>query len=85
MIDAADPLPPSPLTDWELTAIAARMVQRPDCNIYVAEQIGRLALEDDAEGVATWKAVARKVQEIDWAMAGRHGASAPNGFCVTLV
>jgi len=41
MLHPADPLPSSLLTDWELTAIAARMVQRPDCNIYVAEQIGR--------------------------------------------
>jgi len=64
MLNPADPLPPSPLTDWELTAIAARIVQRPDCEIYVAEQIGRLALADDAEGVTTWKAVAGKVQAI---------------------
>jgi len=53
MLDRTGPLPPSPLTDWDLTAIAVRTVQRPDCNVYVAEQIGRLALADDAEGVAT--------------------------------
>ncbi|AHE55929.1 hypothetical protein NX02_21485 [Sphingomonas sanxanigenens DSM 19645 = NX02] len=64
MLDPCDPLPPTPLTEWEILAVASRMVQRCDCDQFIAERMGLLALLDDADGVATWRAIAMKVRAI---------------------
>jgi len=66
MIDPAGPLPPSPLSERALMAIAVITMKLPgdEIEMYVATEIGRLALADDAEGVATWKAVGARIQAI---------------------
>ena len=64
MLDPRDPLPSTPLTDWEILAVATKMVQRCDCDQFIAERVGLLALIEDAPGVATWCAIAMKVRAI---------------------
>ena len=32
--------------------------------VHIAEQIGRLALAGDAEGVATWREIARRLDQL---------------------
>lgn len=54
------------LTDWELWACANEVLQQhgPDTPNHVAERIGACALAGDAEGLATWRAIARRVVEL---------------------
>ena len=54
------------LSDKELWACANQVVKMrgEDAPLFVAEQIGALALKGDAEGVATWKAIARRLAEL---------------------
>lgn len=35
-----------------------------DAPLHVAEQIGALALAQDEAGIATWKAIAKRVEEL---------------------
>lgn len=60
MIQPDDQLPPSPLPDWELQAVAVAVLRQhgDGAPLHVAERIGACAVVDDAEGVATWKEVA---------------------------
>jgi hypothetical protein len=54
------------LRDWELWACAAE-VQRQhgvEAPLFVAERIGALALAGDVEGMAAWKAVAARLQQL---------------------
>ena len=48
------------LSEWELWACANRVLQTygETAPLYVAEQIGALALAGDAEGIRTWQAIA---------------------------
>lgn len=66
MIHPDDPLPPSPLSDWELQAVAVTVVRQhgDKAPLHVAERIGACAVADDGEGVATWKAVAVRMNAI---------------------
>lgn len=54
------------LSDKELWACANQVTKMrgDDAPRFVAEQIGALALEGDAQGVATWKAIARRLAEL---------------------
>lgn len=66
MIQPDDQLPPSPLPDWELQAVAVAVLRQhgESAPLHVAERIGACAVADDAEGVATWKAVAVRMNAI---------------------
>lgn len=64
LLDPLAPLPATPLSDWEILAVASRMVQRVDCDQFIAERVTLLALIDDAAGVATWRAISLKVGAI---------------------
>lgn len=59
-------LPPSPLPDWELQAVAVSVLRQhgDQAPLHVAERIGSCAEADDAQGVATWKAVAFRMNAI---------------------
>lgn len=56
----------SPLPEWELWACAETVMRQHGdrAPIHVAERIGALALAGDAEGVATWKAIAERIQSL---------------------
>ncbi len=65
------------MTDRELWACANQVLQTHGENgpLYVAKQIGALALEGDAEGIAAWQQIARNLSELaglDTASSGRH-------------
>jgi hypothetical protein len=54
------------LTQWEIWACAAE-VQREHgeaAPVFVAARIGALVLEGDVEGIATWKAIAARLQQL---------------------
>jgi len=54
------------LTEWELWACANQVLQTQGENspLYVAEQIGALVLDGDAQGVATWQEIAKRLHEL---------------------
>ena len=54
------------LSDWELWACANKLLETHGENtpLHVAEQIGALALAQDEAGIATWKAIAKRVAEL---------------------
>ncbi|WP_144094487.1 DUF6961 family protein [Croceicoccus sediminis] len=54
------------LSDWELWACANQVLKThgDDAPLHVAEQIGALALARDEAGIATWKAIAKRVAEL---------------------
>ncbi len=54
------------LPEWELWACADTVMrhQGDRAPTFVAERIGMFALQGDSEGVATWKAIAQRVQEL---------------------
>ena len=54
------------LSDWELWACAHQVLKMhgDDAPGHVAERIGALTLEGDIEGVATWKAIARRLAKL---------------------
>jgi len=54
------------LSDWELWACANQLLKMhgDDAPRHVAERIGTLGLEGDVKGVATWKAIARRLAEL---------------------
>ena len=56
----------SPLPEWELWACAQTVMRQhgEQALIHVAERLGALELAGDAEGVATWKAIARRIQSL---------------------
>lgn len=65
------------LSDWELWACANQIFQTHGENSprFVAEQIGALALDGDADGLATWQELARRLSELaglDTASTERH-------------
>lgn len=54
------------ITDWELWAAAAH-VQRlfgEEAALHVATRIGALALEGDTAGIATWQAIAQRLDQL---------------------
>ncbi|WP_299309661.1 hypothetical protein [uncultured Croceicoccus sp.] len=53
----------STISDRELWACAAHVLKTQGANAprHVAERIGALALAGDSDGVATWKAIARRM------------------------
>lgn len=53
-------------SDKELWACASQVLKMhgDDAPRHVAERIGELALQGDAEGVATWKEIARRLSEL---------------------
>lgn len=55
------------LTDWELWAVANHVLcaHRDQTPRFVAERIGALALAGDADGVATWKEIARRMVQLE--------------------
>ena len=54
------------LSDWELWACANQVLKTHAENapLHVAEQIGALAMAQDEAGIATWKAIAKRVAEL---------------------
>jgi hypothetical protein len=56
----------SPLPDWELWACAHTVVRQhgEKALLHVAERIGALALAGDEKGVATWKAIAQRIDRL---------------------
>ena len=54
------------LGDWELWACANQVLkaQGDKAALYVAEQIGALALAGDEDGIKTWQAIARRITEL---------------------
>lgn len=52
--------------DHELWAVAlwAEKRHRTDAPRFIAEQIGRLALEGDEKGVARWRAIAERLDQL---------------------
>ena len=54
------------LSDWELWACANQVLktQGGKAAVYVAEQIGALALAGDEEGIKTRQAIARSIAEL---------------------
>ncbi|QGP77780.1 DUF6961 family protein [Sphingobium sp. CAP-1] len=59
--------------DQELWGVAGMMLNRhgPDAPVKVAERLGALAMAGEAEGVAMWQEVARRLQAL---MADQHHA-----------
>jgi hypothetical protein len=54
------------LTDWELWACANQVlkIHGDSAPVFVAEQIGVLALAGDDAGIATWRAIAARIVEL---------------------
>ena len=54
------------ISDWELWACANQVlkIHGEKAPRYVAEQIGALALTNDAVGIAAWKAIADRIAEL---------------------
>ena len=54
------------LSDWEIWACANQVLKThgDDAPLHVAEQIGALAPVQDEVGIATWKAIAKRVAEL---------------------
>jgi lipopolysaccharide export system protein LptC len=60
------------LDEWELWACAQQVVRqhRDKAPTFVAERIGQLVLDGDEDGVATWKAIAERIDHLgDYAKA----------------
>jgi hypothetical protein len=55
-----------PLNEWELWACASSVLKTHGDNApsYVAQQIGALALSDDAEGITAWQEIARRIEQL---------------------
>jgi hypothetical protein len=54
------------LSDRELWACAT-LVEKEHGNraaLFVAERLGKLALKGDADGIQTWQAIARRLDEL---------------------
>lgn len=58
--------PPVPLSEWELWACASQVLTThgDKAALHVAEQLGTLALRGDAEGIATWQEIARRIEQL---------------------
>jgi hypothetical protein len=54
------------LSDWELWAAANLVVEQHGdrAPMFVAERIVALTLKGDAAGIATWKAVASRIDQL---------------------
>ena len=54
------------LSIWELWACAQQTIKAHGNHapVFVAERIGQLALEGDEDGVATWKAIAARIEQM---------------------
>lgn len=54
------------LSEWELWACANQVLKMhgDQAPLYVAEQIGALALADDEAGIQTWQAIARRIAQL---------------------
>jgi len=55
-----------PLSEWELWACANQVLTAhgEKATLHVAEQLGALALKGDAEGIATWQEIARRIEQL---------------------
>jgi hypothetical protein len=51
------------LSDWELWACANQVlkIHGDKSHLYIAEQIGALAVTGDHDGIDTWKAIAQRL------------------------
>ncbi len=58
--------PPVPLSEWELWACANQVLRAhgDKAALHVAEQLGALALRQDAEGIAAWQEIARRIEQL---------------------
>ena len=58
--------PQLPLSEWELWACANQVITAQGSNapIYVAQQLGALALAGDTEGVLTWQKIAARISQL---------------------
>ena len=54
------------LSDWELWACANHVLQThgDKAPLYVAEQIGALALDGNDAGIRTWQAIAERIVQL---------------------
>jgi hypothetical protein len=54
------------LSDWELWAVADATLKSlgVEAPVFVATRIGALALAGDADGVAAWREVARRMDQL---------------------
>lgn len=62
------------MTDWELWACANEVLRQhgDGAPLFVAERIGAPALAGDMEGVRTWRAIARSVDQLQRESGGPH-------------
>lgn len=62
------------MADWELWACANEVLRQhgDGAPVFVAERIGALALSGDMEGVRTWRAIARRVDQLQRALERPH-------------
>lgn len=58
--------PPVSLSEWELWACANQVLTAhgDKAALHVAKQLGVLALKGDAEGIATWQEIARRIEQL---------------------
>ena len=56
-----------PLTTWELWACASEILKTHGnkAPLFVAEQLGALALKGDEEGIRTWQEIARRIEALE--------------------
>ncbi len=54
------------LSEWELWACANQVLktQGDKAPLYVAEQLGALALAADEAGIRTWQEIARRIEQL---------------------
>lgn len=54
------------LSEWELWACANQVLTThgDKAAVYVAEQLGALALKGDAKGIAAWQEIARRIEQL---------------------
>lgn len=54
------------MTDWEMWACAHKIAQQygDRAPVHIAERIGALALAGEMAGVATWKRIADRVDQL---------------------
>ena len=54
------------LSQWELWACANQVLKThgDDAPLYVAEELGAVALAEDQAGIETWQAIARRIAQL---------------------
>lgn len=60
------------LSDWELWAVASATIEQhgDEAPVFVASQIGALAMAGDPAGVSAWQEIARRMVQLTRTSAG---------------